>query len=37
MTRTTKRSQRSFKQLQIHVLRSLQRNSLALIPLGAQH
>lgn len=28
---------RSFKQLQIHVLRSLDRHAMALIPLGGQH
>lgn len=28
---------RSFKQLQIHVLRTLNRNALGLVPLGGQH
>ncbi len=35
MKRQAKR-QRSFKELQIHVLRTLNRNALALVPLG-QH
>lgn len=30
----TNRRSRSFKELQIHVLRTLSRNSMALVPLG---
>lgn len=33
MKRTAKR-QRTFKELQIHVLRTLNRNAMALVPLG---